>query len=304
MRGFFMHSRIVIIRNPVSGIGANLEDLLPGFESVLKRHSMRTYLECWYTEAPDHATELARKAALEGVDLCIAAGGDGTMHEVALGLMGTKTILGLLPLGSGNGLARHIGLSLEPLKAFEQLLTGESHWMDAGEIDGKPFFLAAGFGFEGVVAHQFAKAGKRGFSQYIRSSVGAYFTYRPLRLKVAYSGRSWEGKVFTSTIANGAQYGNNAWIAPKASLTDGMLDWIRILPFPFWKGPGLFYRLLNRKLSAGRFYQSDQAVGFQLEFKGRVEGHLDGEPVYFENLIRVDCLKAALQIRIPSQATI
>jgi YegS/Rv2252/BmrU family lipid kinase len=299
-----MQSRIVIIRNPVSGTGAKLEDLLPGFASVLKSHSMRADLECWYTEAPDHATELARKAAREGVDLCIAAGGDGTMHEVALGLMGTQTVLGLLPLGSGNGLARHIGLSMEPRMAFEQLVTGESHWMDAGEIDGKPFFLAAGFGFEGVVAHRFAKSASRGFSQYIRSSVEAYFTYRPLKLGVAYPGRNWEGEVFTSTIANGAQYGNNAWIAPNASLTDGMLDWTRILPFPFWKGPGLFCRLLNRKLSTDRYFQSEQTAGFQIEFPGRVEGHLDGEPVYFDNKVKVECLKAALQIRIPSQATI
>lgn len=305
MRGFFMSSRIVIIRNPVSGSGVRLDAVLPKMKLAVENAASACELEWWFTEYPGHATELAQRAVAEGVTLCIAAGGDGTMHEVALGLLGSGTSMGILPLGSGNGLARHLGLSMEPMRAFEMLLTGRDAWMDAGKVNGQFFFLAAGIGFEGVVAHRFAKAGSRGFAQYIFSSMAAYFSYKPIRIVFRDEELEQADLVFTSTIANGAQYGNDAWIAPEASIVDGKLNWTRISPFPLWEGPGLFYRLLNRGLKPGKRYLTDKRPSFELEFQGSIEGHLDGEPVYFKDQMRVECVKDALKIRVPrTQATI
>lgn len=300
-----MPDRITIIRNPTSGKGGKIESFFPDLSRVLKHKFPDCELNLRYTEFAGHATQLAREESELGTDLCIAAGGDGTMHEVALGLIGSEnTALGILPMGSGNGLARHLGLSMDVKSAFTQLLEGENAWMDAGRINGSWFFLAAGFGFEGVVAHRFARGGSRGFSQYILSSARSFLGYKPLKVRAKWNAGAWEGSVFTSTLANGAQYGNNAWIAPKASVLDGKLDWARILPFPFWEGPELFLRLIQKGLKPDTRYQSQLISVLSIEFEEKVHGHLDGEPVIFAPLLQVECVPSVLQVRLPYQATI
>ncbi|HRH34519.1 MAG TPA: acylglycerol kinase family protein, partial [Catalimonadaceae bacterium] len=149
-----MKTNVLAIVNPKAGTirdkSVLLEDIVLIFDSQTFGFDR---LEVVESEGPGHATELARKAAMEGFGLCLAFGGDGTMNEVAKGLLHSETALGIIPLGSGNGLARHLKISMKPKEAFKQMLTGKTLQMDHGLANRNPFFLAAGLGFEGVVAH-------------------------------------------------------------------------------------------------------------------------------------------------------
>lgn len=249
-----------------------------------------------------HATELAAKAAKDGFSMVLAMGGDGTMNEVAKGLLFTETALGIIPLGSGNGLARHLKIPMDPLKSFQVLLSGKVDTMDSGLANGNPFFLAAGIGFEGVVAHAFARQKSRGFAQYIRSSFLTFWSYVPLSVQLQLDKEPIQQRfIFTTAACNGNQYGNNALISPNASLRDGLLNLALVFPFPFWASPGIFYKLMTGQLRNNRLYNNLTAKEIWIKSDGQLWGHVDGEPVDFGNLLQIRIQPQSIKICLPSQ---
>jgi diacylglycerol kinase family enzyme len=220
---------------------------------------------------------------------------------VAIGLIGTKTALGIVPIGSGNGLARHLKISLNPTIAFQQMITGSARPMDVGMANGKYFFLASGIGFEGVVSHKFATKGSRGFLQYILSSMQMFGTYKPIRVSGRIDGIPFESTVFTMTFANGSEYGNGAKIAPGASIDDGILQLIKIKPFPFYSGLEIFRKLMMGKLNSSPFFSSDPFHLVELQCDQELQGHLDGEPVLFGRNLKINIVPGALLVQIPGE---
>jgi diacylglycerol kinase family enzyme len=289
--------KVVLIFNPKAG---GTKTVLPS-ENQLREAFRLNFeggdLQIRPTRYARHAVQLAEEAVRDHADVCIAAGGDGTMNEVATGLLGSNTALGLIPLGSGNGLARHLGISMDPMEAFLSGLKGKRSNMDVGQLNEGLFFMAAGFGFEGEVAHEFASAGSRGFLNYLLSSLKVWGRYRPV---VVWERGNPESKAYFSvTFANGSQYGNNARIAPGALIDDGLLQWIRIRPFSTWRLPWFTFQLMNGSLSESRYYKTDPFTSLHLQLSGTTPGHIDGEPIMLGPDVDVQILPGALWVQTP-----
>jgi len=227
------------------------------------------------TTHPGHATELATKAVAQGVGRIITIGGDGTINETARALRRTATALGIVPLGSGNGLARHMGVPLNPEKAIERALRGRPVVIDSGEINEHPFFCTAGLGFEAYVAHRFAEAPVRGLPSYIRTALRAYWGYQPER----YTLDGQERTLFSLTFANAGQFGNGAWMAPTANIADGRLEQCEVRPFPKPFSGLMTWRLFNKTLNRSAYWQGHSITRATVETDRPLLIHADGEPL-------------------------
>lgn len=226
------------------------------------------------TQAPGHATQLASEAATHQWTTVVAVGGDGTVNEVARGLLHSPISLGILPLGSGNGLARHLGIPLSLSAAIDHLFTSTSKIIDSATLNERPFFCVAGLGFDACVSQLFGQQPRRGLDTYLRVSMQAYLDYLPQRVRI--DGR--EAEIFSLSFANAGQFGNNAWVAPQADLTDGLLEVCTVLPFPKWYGTALTFQLFTKSLKSSTYvsYQSLPEITIQTERPALV--HYDGEP--------------------------
>lgn len=247
------------------------------------------------TQARGHATQLAREAvAAQQWGTVVAVGGDGTVNEVAQGLLHSHISLGILPLGSGNGLARHLGIPLNVSAALNHLFTSRSKAIDSATLNGQPFFCVAGLGFDAYVSQVFGQQPRRGLDTYLRVSMQAYLDYLPQRIRI--NGR--EAEVFSLSFANAGQFGNNAWVAPQADLTDGRLEVCTVLPFPKWYGTALTFQLFTKNLKSSTYvsYQSLSEITVETERPALV--HYDGEPWQLTtNQIEVKVVPKSLRVK-------
>ena len=241
--------KALAIINPISGTGSkkSLPELLGRAYSDLPYELFLTY-----TKEAGHGYELARRAASEGYDHVIAVGGDGTVNEVARALRHTDTALGIIPKGSGNGLARAIGLSMSAEKAIATLASGRRLSIDCCEVEGIPFFCTCGLGFDAAVSKQFAEADTRGPMTYLQTMIKEYTHFVPdtYRVTLGEGEETLETEAFVLVVANASQYGNNAYIAPEADLSDGLLDLALIRPFSPLEAPMVLGDLMRRRLGA------------------------------------------------------
>jgi diacylglycerol kinase (ATP) len=252
------------------------------------------------TERPRHATELAAQAVTEGCTLVVAIGGDGTMNEVATALVDKPAIFGLIPCGSGNGLGRHLGIHQAGDGAFRTLLTGQPLAIDTGLINGFPFFCAAGMGFEAVIASRFATLSSRGFAGYVRTGINAWRGYHPERYTIQHGRGRHEVEAFTLAIANSSQYGNNAYIAPHASVHDGLLDLTAVPRVGFFNAVPLLWRLFNGSIDRGLAVTHEQAPSFTIERAHAGWIHTDGEPRATTAKLEVTLKPRSLRIMVPA----
>lgn len=236
---------IVFIVNPISGTHSK-EFILHQIEKRLD-HSLYNYT-IRKTEYAGHAIEIARQAAEEKKDIVVAIGGDGTINEIGRSLIHTDTAMGIIPCGSGNGLARHLHIPLEARGAIDVLNQGYIKTIDYGTIDSRPFFCTCGVGFDAFVSLKFADSGKRGLLTYLENTLHESLTYRPETYEIENSSGTVRYKAFLIACANASQYGNNAYIAPQASLTDGMMDITILEPFTVLDVPALSFQLFNKTI--------------------------------------------------------
>ena len=216
-----MKKKIVFIMNPISGSGSKKgipEAIDKYIDKELFDYEIRT------TEYAGHACEIATEAKEQGIDVVVAVGGDGTVNEVARAIAESNTALGIIPRGSGNGLARHLMLPMGVKKCLQLINTCEIHRLDYGKINEHYFFCTCGMGFDAFVSKKFAQAGKRGPITYAENILREGLKYQPETYEIEDETGVHRYKAFLISCANASQYGNNAYIAPRASMSDGLLD--------------------------------------------------------------------------------
>ena len=265
--------RIAFIVNPVSG-GKDKKKVLAAIDRYLDR-SLFSY-EVLETGKPGDATAWARE---RGADIVVAVGGDGTVSEVATGLLGTGKVLGIIPCGSGDGLALHLGISRNPVKAVRTLNGACIARIDAAHLDGRPFFCTAGVGLDADVAFDFACSSRRGLFTYISTAWRLWMHGdRARRYVVETDTETWSGPAVIITVGNANQWGNEARIVPRASLQDGLLDVTVVEPFATWEIPVLAARLMTGKADTSRHVRSFRGTQVHIRRDHPAPAHCDGDP--------------------------
>jgi diacylglycerol kinase (ATP) len=267
--------KILFIINPISG-GKNKERFLALLDKIPDKN--RYSIESILTEYPGHAAVLARDAVARRIPKVVAVGGDGTVNEVARELIGSNTALGIIPFGSGNGLARHLKISQNPSQALQQLNNATPLPIDVGFLNDQPFFCTAGIGFDAQVGKAFAKMKGRGVVRYIWAALREYFSYTSEEYEVEVNKRTWRYRALLLTVANTTQYGNNFHIAPQANIRDGLLDICVIKNILVYRVPMMLLRIFSRTIHKSSAYSSLQAAQFVVRRKNKGPYHLDGEP--------------------------
>ncbi|NGX30438.1 MAG: Diacylglycerol kinase [Candidatus Anoxychlamydiales bacterium] len=279
--------KIRFIVNPISGTN-NKKFILKIIHKYLDKNKYD--YEIVYTKARKHATKLSLDAANLKYAAVIAIGGDGTVNEVAKGLIGSKTKMGIIPTGSGNGLARHLYISKNPLKAVNIINNFRSTKMDSIKINNEIFVSVAGIGFDAHIAEKFSKAKKRGFFSYANLILKEYFSYKPKTFEMIVDGKKVERKALLISFANGSQYGNNIQIAPNARIGDGNFE-VAILKNPsFFDRFSTLLRLKNGTIDKSKYFESFKCRSLKIDQKNLL-AHIDGEPVVFENGIEIKPFK-------------
>ncbi|MDR0724778.1 MAG: diacylglycerol kinase family lipid kinase [Prevotellaceae bacterium] len=292
-----MKERIAYIINPISGI-TDKKTIADYINKTIDANKFDS--EIYYTKCVNDGFRQAKEFAGNDFDRVIAVGGDGTVNEVARGLLGSNTALGIIPLGSGNGFARHLKISLNYQKANQIAQNGEIISSDHGVLNGKPFFCTAGTGFDAQVGQRFAQIGRRGFVSYAQASFMEYFHYSPQSYKITIDGKTFSRRAFMITCANTSQWGYNAYIAPKASLNDGLIDLVIVSPFSFVVAPIIGLRVFTKSLYNSRNIEVYRAKEATIERDKSGYVHLDGEPLDEGKILNVKAVPGKLKIIVPA----
>ena len=267
--------KIVFIVNPISGTSdkQHIIDLIPKYlDSQRFEWSIRK------TEHKGHAAQFVGEAIKDGADIVVAVGGDGTVNEVARSLIHTDTALGIIPCGSGNGLARHLYIPMNPDGALQVLADCNIESLDYGMIDDVPFFCTCGVGFDAFISDRFAKSNRRGLLTYIENTLKEGLKYKPDTYEITIDGEKQVYKAFLIACANASQYGNNVYIAPHASMSDGLMDVTLMEPFTVLEAPQIAIQLFNKTITTNSRIHSFKCK--QLHIKRSTPGviHFDGDP--------------------------
>lgn len=283
-------AKVLFIVNPKAGTKRSKDSVLAALNGCIHDWSMVR------TEYPGHATELA---AASDADIVVAVGGDGTVNEVARALVNTDKVLGIIPCGSGNGLALHLGIKRSPARAVDIINNAKIIPVDTATIDGHPFFCTCGVGLDAEVSRNFAEAGNRGLKTYVEQSINTYVKYKPCRYTLCFDGRSLKHNALLITVANANQWGNNAKIAPNASLTDGLLEITVIKSFPKIGTPELLAALLVGAIDKSRFVKSYKARDIKILRDSKGPGHADGDPINPGEEINISVIPSSLKVIVP-----
>lgn len=289
--------KVYMIINPVSGTSAK-EGLPNRVAKILDPHF---YDVCIFiTGYAGHGNEIAQRAVQEGVDYVIAVGGDGTVNEVARALVDTDVVLGIIPLGSGNGLARDLKIPTNARQALQTIVDGNVISIDYGRANDNIFFCTCGVGFDAEVAAKVKGLKNRGTLMYFQKMLESYFTQEPQTYEIITPEGTIRDKAFVVTCANASQYGYNAHIAPHADIQDGKMDLAIIKPLSLTAVPKISLQLFTRKIDTNR-----HMVGFttckaiiKREHAGVM--HIDGDPIEAGTEINVEIVNKGLKVVIPN----
>jgi len=282
--------KIRFIINPSSGTGKQ-----KGIEKYISKYLDN--FEIIYTQKTGDATNISRKAVIENIDVVVAVGGDGTVNECLKGLVNTNTALGVIPCGSGNGFAYHIGMERNIEKAVKQLKDTQFEVIDSCTANGIPFVNVSGIGFDAHIADLFLTLTERGFIKYAKL-VLRELSYNAKEYTIRYNNIERKIKAYMIGFANASQYGNNAKISPMADFKDGLIDFVIVKDFPKWKIPIFIYRLLTGKIHLLKYVEIIQSKKMTINSESTLL-HLDGEPMNFNNPIKINIFPKSLKILIP-----
>lgn len=284
--------RLLFIINPAAGQGS----VKLSRDSISKSLDPDKFtFEIAYTEAHKRADEITRNMRKD-FDVFIAVGGDGTINEIAREIVGTEKVLGIIPRGSGNGLARSLGIPMKVPGAVGVINNFKVTKIDAVTINEQYFFNVAGVGFDAYVAKLFDGKEKRGLQGYVKVIAKKFFKYQGKEFAWQTNGHAHSEKAFLMSFANTSQFGNNAYIAPAALYDDGKFDFCLLRDFPRWKTPGLAFKLFNKTLDKSSYYFSESLEKLSLRSQGEIWAHLDGEPVIFQDDLEIKIKPGALRV--------
>jgi diacylglycerol kinase (ATP) len=242
------------------------------------------------------------RAESDSLDVVFAVGGDGTVHEIAKRLIGRNLALGILPIGSGNGFARHIGLIADPARALESCRGCRIVTIDTASVNGHPFLGVMGIGFDAVIAERFAASTVRGLQTYVREGLRAFIEFNAEEYDVTVNGTTTRRRAFVIAVANSGQYGNNARIAPLASLQDGLLDLVIVNDSHLIDAAFLIGRLFSGSFHRAAGVTSLQTTEVTIRRPSAGPAHLDGEPVTLGEELHVRVVPQSLQLLVPDAA--
>lgn len=285
--------RIVFVVNPISGTQGK-KAILKWIDERLDRS--RYDYEIIKTEYAGHASEIATQAVKNNTDIVVAIGGDGTVNEIARSLIHTETTLGIIPCGSGNGLARHLRIPMDPKSAIDILNEAHQIRMDYGKINNIPFFCTCGVGFDAFVSLKFADSGKRGLLTYLENTLHESLTYQPETYEIENEEGTVKYKAFLIACGNASQYGNNAYITPQASLKDGLMDVTILEPFTVLDVPSLSFQLFNKTIDQNSRIKTMRTKKIKIHRSKPGVFHYDGDPLMGSEDLEVEIIPHGLNV--------
>jgi len=290
-----MKKKICFIINPISGLGSK-----KNIEQLIDKHLNQTKFdyELVYTKAAKHALEISKQAVSNNFDIVVAVGGDGSINEIARGLIGSTTAMAIIPAGSGNGFARHMNIPMDPKKALDIINDSKEMLIDTIQFNKEVFVNIAGIGFDAHISSEFAKYGKRGFSSYIKVVMRELFNYKSQNLELIINGEPLQEKAFLISFANGSQWGNNASIAPTADISDGLLDIAILKNISFFNALPICIGLFLKKLHKLPYLKIIKAKELIVKQPNTI-AHIDGEPIEIGNEIVIKVNPLSLKVIIP-----
>ncbi|MCC6723067.1 MAG: YegS/Rv2252/BmrU family lipid kinase [Saprospiraceae bacterium] len=288
--------RIRFIANPRSG--ANRKRNLPQLIADNLDYDLFDY-ELSYTERAGHAIELTKEAVNQGFDLVVACGGDGSVNEVSSQLIDTNTVLGVLPAGSGNGFAGHLGLGRDVAKAIRHLNDGVPITIDTCTLNGQPFVNLAGVGFDGAVAKHLHDSPVRGFWAYFRYTLKETLGYQSQLLDIQIDGQKIERRCFLVEVANAPIYGYGFSIVPQANFTDGKMEVLLIKEAPKWHYVLESWRFLTRSFHKSSLAECFSGKAVIITPKKTIGAHMDGEGFLLQGEAKFAIRPASLKVLVP-----
>jgi YegS/Rv2252/BmrU family lipid kinase len=293
-------SPVAVIINPFAGRSTRHKDtrtLADLARRAFDREEVKG--EIVFTERAGHARELAADLAGRGVSPIIAWGGDGTVNEVASALAFQRAVMGIVPTGSGNGLARELGISLRPERAIATAVGGIDRAIDVGQLDGRVFVNLAGVGLDAAVASLFSRLPGRGLLRYVQATLSTVFGYEVETYTITAGGETFEQRALIVALANGRQYGNGAVIAPRARLDDGLLDLVVVDPRSRLRALCGARRLFNGTIDKERGVSTRTASRITISAERPILFHVDGEAVQGPASVLATVHPGALRVRVP-----
>jgi len=294
-----MKKQMLFIINPVSGTRKFLKKRLP---RIIKRiiDTERFEYQIRYTQYKGHAVVLAKTAIKESIEIIVMAGGDGSINEVANVIKSSNVILGIIPVGSGNGLARHLGYTMNAqrtIKAINKLKIGK---IDICSYDKRIFCSNAGLGFDALVIRLFDTSRNRGFFGYAFSVLKGLIMFPGIQYEIKVNNQVLKGKAFLISACNSNQVGYNVKLAPYASLQDGLMDLWILDKFPRWKAPFLFLRVLRKTHFKSPYFKNYISKQIEIKTTEKQYFQVDGEARNPVDYLNICVIPKALEVIIPS----
>ena len=283
--------KIRFIINPISGTGKQTR-----IEDTIAKH-LDNY-DIVYTQKSGDATRLSSEAVRDDIDAVVAVGGDGTVNECLIGLVNSNTALGVIPCGSGNGFAYHIGMDRTVEKSIVQLKNAKIETIDSCTANSTPFVNVSGIGFDAHISSLFAGLKERGFINYVKLILKE-LSYKPQEYTIQYDGLERKIKAYMISFANASQYGNNARISPMADLQDGLLDFVIVKDFPKWRIPFFLLKVVRGKTHFSKYVEIIKSKHMKISANNTLL-HLDGEPYKAKNPVEIELLPKSLKILMPN----
>jgi diacylglycerol kinase (ATP) len=287
---------ILFIINPVSGKG-NHTSIVKQINEHIELKKYNVLYE--NTKYKGHAHEIARQYKEKGIKKIIAVGGDGTVNEIGSAILNTEISLGIIPRGSGNGLARYLSIPLNTKNAIRLLNNPTIKVIDAGRINDKYFFCTSGVGFDAHVGKIFNKSINRRPVNYFKTTIKEFLTYKPKKYILKSGNQKRKVKSLLITFANAGQYGNNVYISPDAKIDDGLLDLCILKPFPKSIMLPIGLKLIGKKINKSKYLEVIKFKEISLKKKKKTKCHCDGENYKVGKKIKVKILPASLKVMIP-----
>jgi len=285
------YKTLAIINNK-SGVGKQ-KNILDIFDKNLDKQKFDLYTV--NTEYAGHATVLAKKAVEDNYAVVLSVGGDGTINEIARGLLHSSVIMGIVPCGSGNGLARYLKIPMDIIKAVKWLNLAEPGLMDTISVNDFLSVNVGGLGFDALVSHKFSNLKKRGYISYVKVVLREFLRYKNSEYIIITNGKEIRLKGFLLSFANSSQYGNNAFIAPNALIDDGLLDLVLLRKPNLYQAFDIAYKMRMNILDFSKLFYEIKVSEADIYHDTDI-GHVDGEPVVFGKKVHLKLLANSLRV--------